>query len=81
MYIFSDGIAASSEEITEKKFMTKNLKVLLSNIHGEPMTIQETIIEQTIDKWKGNREQVDDTLVIGIKVWLKNGDLRIIKDW
>jgi serine phosphatase RsbU (regulator of sigma subunit) len=68
IYIFSDGIVDQFGGDQGKKFMTKNLRVLLSSIHDEPMAIQERIIEQTFDKWKGNREQVDDILVIGIKI-------------
>ncbi|HEX8517035.1 MAG TPA: tetratricopeptide repeat protein [Bacteroidia bacterium] len=68
LYIFSDGIVDQFGGEHGKKFMTKNLKVLFSNIHDEPMAIQESIIEKTIDKWKSNREQVDDILVIGIKI-------------
>jgi serine phosphatase RsbU (regulator of sigma subunit) len=68
IYIFSDGIADQFGGELGKKFMTKNLRTLLLNIHDEPMAIQEKIIEQTFEKWKGNREQVDDILVIGIKI-------------
>jgi tetratricopeptide (TPR) repeat protein len=68
IYIFSDGIVDQFGGEHGKKFMTKNLKVLFSNIHDEPMAIQEDIIDKTIEKWKSNREQVDDILVIGLKI-------------
>jgi serine phosphatase RsbU (regulator of sigma subunit) len=68
IYIFSDGIVDQFGGEHGKKFMTKNLKVLFSNIHDEPMAIQETIVEKTLEKWKTDREQVDDILVIGIKI-------------
>jgi hypothetical protein len=32
------------------------------------MAEQKNILEQTIEKWKGNLEQVDDILIIGIRV-------------
>jgi serine phosphatase RsbU (regulator of sigma subunit)/Tfp pilus assembly protein PilF len=68
IYIFSDGIVDQFGGEHGKKFMSKNLKVLFSSIHDEPMAIQETIIEQTLEKWKGKREQVDDVLVIGVRI-------------
>jgi tetratricopeptide (TPR) repeat protein len=68
VYIFSDGIADQFGGEHGKKFMTKNLKVLFTSIHEEPMAIQETIIEKTLEKWKSGREQVDDVLVIGVKI-------------
>jgi len=68
IYLFSDGIVDQFGGEHGKKFMAKNLKTLLSNIHDEPMAIQETIVEKTLEKWKTGREQVDDVLVIGIKI-------------
>jgi len=68
IYIFSDGIADQFGGEHGKKFMTKNLKMLFTNIHDEPMAIQESIVEKTLEKWKTGREQVDDILVIGIKI-------------
>jgi len=32
------------------------------------MIEQRTILEQTINNWKGNLEQIDDILIIGIKI-------------
>jgi serine phosphatase RsbU (regulator of sigma subunit) len=68
MYIFSDGYVDQFGGPHEKKFMTKNFKNLLLSIYMEPMDKQEFIINDAIEKWKMNYEQVDDILVIGIKV-------------
>lgn len=68
IYLFSDGFVDQFGGTHGKKFMTKNFKELLSNIHTEPMALQKMTIEQTFSKWQSNREQVDDVLVIGIKV-------------
>jgi len=32
------------------------------------MPEQEKILDATLEKWKGSREQVNDVLVIGIRV-------------
>jgi hypothetical protein len=37
-------------------------------ISGQPMVEQKRLLEQTLEDWKGNLEQVDDVLIIGIRV-------------
>jgi len=32
------------------------------------MAEQKQLLEQTFEEWKGNLEQVDDVLIIGIRV-------------
>ena len=51
-----------------KKFMYKNLKDTLTQLSG--LSTQEIKIQlKTIfDNWKGNNEQVDDVLIIGVRV-------------
>lgn len=68
LYIFSDGYADQFGGEKGKKFKYKQLKELLVNIHQKPMPEQESILEDVFRKWKGALEQVDDVLVIGIRV-------------
>jgi len=67
IYIFSDGYADqfSSEN---KKLMTSQFKTLLISIQEKTMPEQEKFLDDFIENWKGNREQIDDILVIGIRV-------------
>ncbi|MGQ0828052.1 MAG: tetratricopeptide repeat protein [Bacteroidota bacterium] len=67
MYIFTDGYADQFGANSGKKFMTKRFKELLFSIQDKSMKEQKTILDDTIEKWKGNLEQVDDILVIGIR--------------
>lgn len=68
IYIFSDGFADQFGGPEGKKFMSKQLKnVLLAN-HTLPILEQENILNKTIESWKGGREQIDDILIIGIKI-------------
>ena len=68
IYLFSDGFADQFGGPKEKKFMYKQLKkTLLAGSDKEPNT-QLNILEQKYLKWKGDSEQIDDVLVIGIKV-------------
>lgn len=68
VYTFSDGYADQFGGPEEKKFKYKQLKELLLDIHHLSMKEQKLVLEKTINSWKGNLEQVDDILLIGVKV-------------
>ena len=71
-YIFSDGYAdqfgGPKIETGGKKFKYSKFKELLVNIQKEEMTNQLEILEKTIEDWRGPLYQVDDILVIGVRV-------------
>ncbi|MCW3086045.1 MAG: protein serine/threonine phosphatase [Bacteroidetes bacterium] len=68
IYIFTDGYADQFGGNKGKKFKYKPLQELLLSICDQPMEEQHKILDQSIEEWKGNLEQVDDILVIGIRV-------------
>ena len=68
IYLLTDGYADQFGGDKGKKFKYKHLKdVLLANAH-KTMEGQKQILSDTINTWKGNLEQVDDILIIGIRV-------------
>jgi serine phosphatase RsbU (regulator of sigma subunit) len=67
IYLFSDGYADQFGGEGMKKFKSKNLKQLLTKIAGEPVDKQRQILDDSMEKWRGNIEQIDDILVIGRK--------------
>ena len=67
-YIFTDGYADQFGGDKGKKFMMKRFQDLLIQISDKPVNEQERILNDTIENWKSNNEQVDDILVIGIRV-------------
>ncbi len=67
-YIFSDGYADQFGGPKGKKFMYKKLKELLISIQDKPMQEQQIILDKTIEDWRGDLFQVDDQLVIGVKI-------------
>lgn len=68
IYTFSDGYADQFGGPKGKKFQSKQLKELfLSHCH-KPMAVQQEIYAQTLTDWKGENEQVDDILVMGIRI-------------
>ena len=68
MYLFSDGFADQFGGEKGKKFMVKKFHQDLLSIHHLNMDEQKNRLEKYFNDWKGNYEQVDDVLVIGIKV-------------
>ena len=42
-------------------------ELLLAN-SAKPMDEQRKILRQVLNKWKGSLEQVDDILIIGIRI-------------
>ncbi|MBN2682175.1 MAG: tetratricopeptide repeat protein [Bacteroidales bacterium] len=73
VYLFSDGFADQfgGETINGKKFKYKAFKDLLLKINNKPMCEQKEIIEKTFFNWKGAFMQMDDLLVMGIRVFSK----------
>jgi len=67
IYIFSDGYADQFGGPAQSKFKTGNLKKLLLEISGKPMKEQKQILDDRFNKWKGNLDQLDDIIIIGVK--------------
>ncbi len=68
IYIFTDGYVDQFGGPKGKKFKYKQLKELLLANNEKPMDEQKSILEKTINEWRGNLEQVDDMLIIGIRI-------------
>lgn len=65
---YSDGFADQFGGLSGKKFKYKQLQELLLNVKDKPIHTIPTVLNTTFEKWKGKLEQVDDVLLIGIKV-------------
>lgn len=68
IYIFSDGFVDQFGGKRKKKFQSKRFKHLLLEIKEQPMQLQGEIIQKTFDDWKGDNIQIDDILVVGIRI-------------
>jgi serine phosphatase RsbU (regulator of sigma subunit) len=68
LYVFSDGFADQFGGPDQKKFMVKQLKNLLTDIHELEMEKQRDILENTFLEWKGKNPQIDDILILGVKI-------------
>jgi serine phosphatase RsbU (regulator of sigma subunit) len=67
-YLFSDGYADQFGGPDGKKYKYSRLKETLISYSEQPMHIQRKNIDQSFTTWKGELEQVDDVLLIGIKI-------------
>lgn len=68
-YMTTDGYADQFGGEKGKKLMTKNFKDFLLQIHTLPMQQQQERLDKKIIDWMNNtHEQVDDILVVGIKL-------------
>ena len=66
--LYTDGYADQFGGEKGKKFKYKALNELLLANHQKTSNHQKEILLNKFDKWKGNLEQVDDMLVIGIRI-------------
>jgi len=68
IYIFSDGFADQFNS-DDKKLMTRMFKEIVLSIQDKSMDEQKVYLNSFIENWKGNIEQTDDILVIGIRIY------------
>lgn len=68
IYMTTDGYGDQFGGPENKKLKMSKLRELLILNSNEPMYLQKESIEATFDNWKGERDQIDDVLVLGIKI-------------
>jgi serine phosphatase RsbU (regulator of sigma subunit) len=67
-YIFSDGFRSQFGGERGETFKTRRFRELIGSIHQKPLLEQEKILENEFLNWKGKYEQIDDVLILGLKV-------------
>ena len=68
VYTITDGMPDQFGGTKGKKFMSKQLKELIVSISHLPMNEQKEKLSNAFNLWKGDLEQIDDVLVIGVRV-------------
>ncbi len=72
LYIYTDGFADQFGGPKGKKFKYNQLNDLLLRIHNSNLQSQCEALQLEFDNWKGKMEQVDDVLLVGIKIASSN---------
>ncbi|MBX3042158.1 MAG: SpoIIE family protein phosphatase [Candidatus Kapabacteria bacterium] len=67
LYLTSDGYSDQMDE-KSKKFSTKRLVALLDTISEKPISEQHEILENEFNNHRGDREQIDDVTILGVKI-------------
>jgi len=68
VYMYTDGYYDQFGGVKDSKMKTSRFKQILASTTDKPAAEQKEIIENEFQNWKGNKMQVDDVLVIGIKI-------------
>ena len=68
VYMFTDGFPDQFGGPQGKKFKYRPFKDLLLEIHERPMEEQHRILSLIFEEWKGDLGQIDDVLVIGLRL-------------
>ena len=68
IYMFSDGYLDQFGGEDNEKFNTQRFREMILNNRNLPMEQQKAVLAETMDKWKGDRQQIDDFLVLGVKL-------------
>lgn len=68
VYIFTDGYADQFGGPVGKKMMSSRFKEFVCGVSNLPMPEQELLLKAQFEDWKGEADQVDDVLVIGVKI-------------
>ncbi|MBW8051474.1 MAG: SpoIIE family protein phosphatase [Cytophagales bacterium] len=67
VYILTDGYYDQFGGKDNDKFMSARFYDLLLDMQKSSMARQQEILNSTIEQWKGDNEQLDDILVIGMR--------------
>jgi serine phosphatase RsbU (regulator of sigma subunit) len=68
VYLFTDGFVDQFGGLEEKKFQRNQFKQLLLKIHKNSLSVQKEMLLRAHNIWKGDREQVDDITVVGLRL-------------
>jgi serine phosphatase RsbU (regulator of sigma subunit) len=68
IYLFTDGYVDQFGGEHGKKFKFANFRDLLLSISDKDVEEQHEILYDTIVKWQGNYEQLDDIMIFGVRV-------------
>ncbi len=78
IYLFSDGYYDQLGGMQGRKFLIKNFKELLLGVSFQTMEKQKQIIIEYFNNWKGDRDQIDDIMIMGFQINESYGDIEFL---
>ncbi len=67
-YLFTDGYVDQIGGPKRKTFKSGKFKQLLTDIHQKPLKKQKSILEKEHKAWRSDIEQIDDIMIMGVKL-------------
>ncbi|WP_338792558.1 SpoIIE family protein phosphatase [Bernardetia sp. MNP-M8] len=67
VYLLTDGFQDQFGGLQDRKYLRRRLREFLQNHQHLSMTQQRRALQRELTEWKGDRDQVDDILIIGIR--------------
>ena len=68
LYVFSDGFVDQFGGEQRKKYKSKRFKELLLSFQKESMDKQKQLLEDALESWSGDIDQIDDVCIIGLRM-------------
>ncbi len=68
LYLFSDGYVDQIGGANRKTYKSERFKKQLVSINELCMDEQKEVLEKRFMEWKGDQEQIDDILILGIRL-------------
>lgn len=72
IYLSSDGFTDQFGGENNRKFSTRRFKDHIQKTHHLPFKEQLTKLQETFENWKGDHDQIDDVLVVGLNPSIKS---------
>ncbi len=74
IYLFTDGYVDQIGGLDRKTFKSIQFKKLLKEIHYKPLKEQKAILLEENGIWRAGHEQIDDIMILGVKLTLSQSD-------
>jgi len=68
IYLFTDGYVDQIGGLDRKTFKSIQFKKLLKEIHYKPLKEQKSILEEEHGIWRAGQEQIDDIMILGVRL-------------
>jgi serine phosphatase RsbU (regulator of sigma subunit) len=68
IYMFTDGFGDQFDYRSKEKFSSVRLKKLLRDNSTLTSSQVHDLLDKEFENWKGDNDQIDDVLVVGIKI-------------